>query len=58
MEFLWPVDYGTFTEGFDVLAVLEFQIRCLRAETPPMYPRSFLINHEGHEQKLGRSLRL
>ena len=36
----------------DVLAVLEFQIACLRAETPALYSRNLLTNHEGHGQKL------
>ena len=32
--------------------VLDFQIPCLRPETPALYSISLLTNHEGHGQKL------
>ena len=40
------------------LAVLDFQIPCLRPETPALYLRSLLIHHECHGQKLGRPRRI
>ena len=36
-----------------VLAVLDFQIPCNRPESPTLYLRSTLTNHEGHERKIG-----
>ena len=36
----------------DVLGVLDFQIACLRPETPALYPRSLLTHHEEYGQKL------
>ena len=45
-------------QDVDVLAVLDFQIPCLRSETHAFYPRSLLTNHEGQGQKLGRPWRI
>jgi len=44
-------------QDVDVLAVLDFQIPCFRPETPVLYPRRLLTNHEGHVRKLGRPRR-
>ena len=33
-------------QDVDVIAVLDFQIPCFRPETPALYPRSLLTNHE------------
>ena len=34
-------------QDVDILAVLDLQITCFRPETPALYPRSLLTNHEG-----------
>ena len=41
-------------QDVDVLAVVDFQIPCYRPETPALYPRRLLINHEGPGRTLGR----
>ena len=37
-------------QDVDVLGVLGFQITCFRPETPALYPRSLLTNHDGRGQ--------
>ena len=41
-------------QDVDVLAVLDFKIPCFHPETPALYLRSLLTNHEGCRRKLGR----
>ena len=41
-----------FIEIHHVLAVLDFQFPCYRPESPTLYLRSLLTNHEGYGQKL------
>ena len=52
------VDETSLPQDVDVLAVRNFKIPCFRPETPPMYLRSLITNHEGCGRKLGFPRRL
>ena len=39
---------GRAPQDVDVLAVLDFQILCFRPESPVLYPKMLLANHEHH----------